>query len=120
MRSVLMLVLTAFLSGCGSGAPSGPQLCAGAGGSSATYAVFSGVAGLTLWAGIELPGAGYTLALEKHPGYPAPPQFRLMCTPPAEVSAAVITQYQTSFEVDGPAMGDAIVIQDHRISRITR
>jgi hypothetical protein len=106
--SVLLVLVTA----CGSPKPGGPELCAGAGGASATYSAVSGFAGITLSASVDLPTTGYVVKLEQKPEKPLPPRFSLMCTPPQGGAAQVITKHEVSTEVVGAQVGDEITVTD--------
>jgi len=90
----------------------GPVLCAGAGGTPATYSAVSGFAGVTLSASIDLPRPGYTVSLEMQPQKPLPRTYGLMCTAPQGVGAEKITRYETSIAVEGGQVGDEVEVRD--------
>lgn len=111
MRSVIILPVVASLSGCGVFAPAGPELCEGADGSSPFFQVSSGMTSMMLFAWIDLPSAGYTVSLEDGTENGTPMKFRLMCTPPADAGAAVITRHGTRYDF-GARVDDEVLVED--------
>jgi hypothetical protein len=111
-NSIVAATLLAILAACKPAVAPGPTVCAGAGGSVATYSAVSGFAGITLSASIDMPRPGYKLALEQQPEKPSPPKFNLMCTAPEGAGADVVTKHEVSVAVTGAEVGDEITVKD--------
>jgi hypothetical protein len=113
MRNIVIAAtLLVVLAACKPAAAPGPTLCAGAGGSAATYSAVSGIAGVTLSASIDLPRPGYKVSLEQQPEKPLPPRFNLMCTAPEGPGADVVTKHDASVAVTGAQVGEEITVKD--------